>query len=84
METATPDNEHGETTSAQPATTTISPRDIHRFSDTELLAQAAAKRFLDVAKRAVDQAGRFTVALSGGSTPRALYRVLTEIGRAHV
>ena len=51
---------------------------VHRYKDTEAVADAAARRFLDSAKRAVEQADRFLVVLSGGSTPRALYGRLTE------
>jgi 6-phosphogluconolactonase len=42
------------------------------------MAKAAAKRFLDNAKRAVEKSDRFTVVLAGGSTPRRLYRLLAE------
>ena len=55
-----------------------SPPQVHRYKDAEALAEAAAKRFLDSAKRAVEKSERFIVVLAGGSTPRALYRRLTE------
>lgn len=55
-----------------------SPPQVHRYRDAELLADAAAKRLLDAAKRAVEKYDRFIVALAGGSTPRRLYRRLTE------
>jgi len=45
---------------------------------TEALAREAAQRFTDLAREAVDSRGRFSVALSGGSTPSALYGLLTE------
>jgi 6-phosphogluconolactonase len=54
------------------------PPQLYRYKDAEAIAKAAAKRFLDSAKRAVDKADRFIVVLAGGSTPRALYRRLTE------
>jgi 6-phosphogluconolactonase len=41
----------------------------------ELNALAAAK-FIDIAKGAITNNGRFTVALAGGSTPKSLYRLL--------
>ena len=47
------------------------------YSDRAALAHAAAERFLQVAARATAQ-GRFTVALSGGSTPRDLYADLAS------
>jgi 6-phosphogluconolactonase len=54
------------------------PPQIHRHRNTEAVVQAAAKRFLDSAQRAVEKRDRFLVVLAGGSTPRELYRVLAE------
>ena len=42
------------------------------------LAQEAARRLATLAEEAVQARGVFTVALSGGSTPRALYSVLAD------
>jgi 6-phosphogluconolactonase len=42
------------------------------------LADQAAHRFVALAQAAVADHGRFTVALSGGSTPRALYQRLAQ------
>jgi 6-phosphogluconolactonase len=42
----------------------------------EELAQKAAEQFVALAGAAIARSGRFTVALSGGSTPRALYSLL--------
>jgi 6-phosphogluconolactonase len=47
-------------------------------ADPAALAQEAAKRFAQTAEAAVAGGGRFTVALAGGSTPRALYGLLAE------
>ena len=55
-----------------------SPPQVHKYKSLELIAEAAAKRFLETAKRAVEKADRFIVVLAGGSTPRGLYRLLTE------
>ena len=55
-----------------------SPPQVHHYKDADAVADAAAKRFLDQAKRAVDKSDRFIVALAGGSTPRHLYNRLTE------
>jgi len=44
----------------------------------EELSREAAARFQRLAGESVRAAGRFSVALSGGSTPRALYRLLAE------
>lgn len=46
--------------------------------DPESLAREAAKRFSEQGREAVDSRGCFSVALSGGSTPGALYRLLAE------
>ena len=46
------------------------------FQDLEALSRAAAELFTAVAKRCVAAQGRFTVALSGGATPRRLYTLL--------
>jgi 6-phosphogluconolactonase len=48
------------------------------LSDPNALAHEAARRFADLAVRAVDFRGRFSIALSGGSTPLAMYRLLAE------
>jgi 6-phosphogluconolactonase len=46
--------------------------------DAEALAHSAAQRFSALAQEAADSRSRFSVALSGGSTPGALYRLLAE------
>ncbi len=46
------------------------------FPDPPALAREAARRFTDLAREAAESRGRFSVALSGGSTPGALYRLL--------
>ena len=49
------------------------------------LARAAARRFVDWAWQSIVKDGKFNVALSGGSTPRELYRLLaTSEFRAQV
>lgn len=40
------------------------------------VALAGARRFAELAKTAIAEAGRFTVALSGGSTPRTIHQIL--------
>jgi 6-phosphogluconolactonase len=40
------------------------------------VARAAARRFVDWAWQAIARDGKFQVALSGGSTPRGMYRLL--------
>jgi 6-phosphogluconolactonase len=46
--------------------------------DVEALAREAAQRFVELAREAAGSRGRFTVALSGGSTPGRLFRLLAE------
>ena len=48
------------------------------FDDLEALSRAAAEVFLSVASDAIALRGRFSVALSGGSTPRRLYTLLAS------
>src|ERR1700740_746658 len=52
------------------------PPDIRIFPDPPALFQAAADEFARQATGAVNARGRFTVALSGGSTPKGLYTLL--------
>lgn len=42
------------------------------------VAREAASRFVEAASRAIARCGRCAVALSGGSTPRRLYTLLTQ------
>lgn len=51
---------------------------VERFIDAEQLSHAAAEKFVHIARDAIAVKGNFTVALSGGSTPRRLYQLLTE------
>lgn len=51
---------------------------VKTLADPARLTEAAAQHFLDCAQQAIEQRGRFTVALSGGSTPRALYERLAQ------
>jgi len=55
----------------------ISPHpEIRVFESAEALFEGAADEFATRAQEAVAARGRFSVALSGGSTPKALYRAL--------
>jgi 6-phosphogluconolactonase len=44
--------------------------------DLNQVAQEAARRWMEIAQRAVAERGSFSVALSGGTTPRTLYELL--------
>jgi 6-phosphogluconolactonase len=46
------------------------------YDNAKELAWAAAMRFASLAEQAVLERGRFTVALSGGSTPKAMFSIL--------
>ncbi|MGI8788397.1 MAG: 6-phosphogluconolactonase [Pyrinomonadaceae bacterium] len=48
------------------------------FSDIEQMNFFAAENFVGIADYAINRRGRFTVALSGGSTPKSLFRLLTS------
>jgi 6-phosphogluconolactonase len=53
---------------------------VRRVRDAEAVARAAAEELAGAASRAVAARGRFTLALSGGSTPRRLYALLADPG----
>jgi 6-phosphogluconolactonase len=50
--------------------------DLRRLTTPQDLFQAAAEEVIRVATAAVAERGRFTIALSGGSTPRNLYTLI--------
>lgn len=52
--------------------------DIEIAPDARALAHLAAEAFCSSATRAIAQRGKFTVALSGGRTPKALYQLLAK------
>jgi 6-phosphogluconolactonase len=54
----------------------MSAHTIRLFADVESLGEAAAHEFVRCAREAIAARGRFTVALSGGSTPRRSYQLL--------
>ena len=51
---------------------------VYVCADAAELARTAARRFVDWAWQSIAKHGHFNVALSGGSTPRELYRVLAS------
>ncbi len=46
------------------------------FKNIDALAEAAAERILTLSKEAIKESGRFTIALSGGTTPATLFKLL--------
>lgn len=55
---------------------TAARRSLEVFSDGDALARAEAERIVAQATAAIASRGRFSIALSGGSTPKALYALL--------
>lgn len=51
------------------------------LSTPTMVAEAAADRIVGAARNAIRRRGRFRLALSGGSTPRAIYRLLAAVPR---
>jgi 6-phosphogluconolactonase len=51
-------------------------RNILVFPDTQSLERSAAERFVERARASIADHGVFTVALSGGSTPKRLFALL--------
>ena len=48
------------------------------YDDARQLSEAAARMFVEEARRRIDESGRFAVALAGGSTPKATYEILAR------
>lgn len=54
------------------------------FTDADALAHEAARAFVRLAAQAQREHGHFSVALSGGSSPRGMYALLADAYRAQV
>ncbi len=46
------------------------------YEDVQHLSEAAARTFVEEARKAIQESGRFAVALAGGSTPKITYETL--------
>lgn len=57
-------------------TVSLPHAEVRVLPDSVALSRAAADEFLRAARAAIESRGRFTVALSGGSTPKAIFRLL--------
>src|SRR5215467_4880500 len=68
------------TTAIPTITTTMTNREIRILSDANAIAQTAAAEFVEAAREAVCLKDSFSVALSGGSTPKVLYGLLLNNG----
>jgi 6-phosphogluconolactonase len=53
-------------------------REVRILPDAAAIAKRAAQKWIEIASAAVTQKGSFEVALSGGSTPKALYSLLVN------
>ena len=53
-------------------------KDVRVLENAEAVSRQVAADFVECAREAVARRGGFTVALSGGSTPRRLYQILAE------
>ena len=53
-------------------------KNVKIFENLEQISEAAADQFIKIGNKAIKKNGRFTVVLSGGSTPKALYNLLTS------
>ena len=61
----------------RPRRSAVSERvEVRRLTTPQDLFQAAAEEVIRAATSAIEQRGRFTIALSGGSTPRNLYTLI--------
>jgi 6-phosphogluconolactonase len=52
--------------------------EVRILADGEAITKRAAQKFVEIATAAVKERGSFSVALSGGSTPKALYSLLVD------
>jgi len=68
------------TTAIPTITTPITNREIRILKDANAIAQTAAAEFVEAAREAVCLKDSFSVALAGGSTPKALYGLLLNNG----
>ncbi|CAA9454028.1 MAG: 6-phosphogluconolactonase, eukaryotic type [uncultured Rubrobacteraceae bacterium] len=48
------------------------------YNDARELSEAAARMFVEEARRRINESGRFAVALAGGSTPKTTYEILAR------
>lgn len=53
-------------------------KDIIIAKDSDELNRIAAEKFISIGRKAIEQNGKFSVALAGGSTPKSLYKLLAS------
>lgn len=54
------------------------PKNVNIFADLDALSEAAAEEFVRLAGEFIKENGRFTVVLSGGTTPMKMYEILSS------
>ena len=59
-------------------TNRASSKNVRMYDNLEALSRAAAEALVKLAQKTVAERSRFTLVLSGGSTPRTLYRLLAD------
>ncbi|MCL4545698.1 MAG: 6-phosphogluconolactonase [Chloroflexi bacterium] len=59
----------------------LTPPTLHRADSATDVAEVSSQRIVAVARQAVQKRGLFTLALSGGSTPKLLYERLASLPR---
>ncbi len=52
--------------------------EFHVYATAAMVAEHAAARIIELARGCIETRGRFSLALSGGSTPKAVYSLLAE------
>src|SRR5215470_8026132 len=62
----------------EPSISAQKPGNVTVVADASALYRAAAAEFSRCAREAIAERGRFTVALSGGNTPRGVYSLLAQ------
>ena len=56
----------------------MNKKNVEVVRDAGALASRAAEKFIEIAHQAIERQGAFSVALSGGSTPKKLYELLAS------
>lgn len=59
-------------------------RNLAILGDTDEAIQFAAEHWIECAEQAIDQRGKFSVALSGGSTPQPVFKLISSIHRHRI
>ena len=63
---------------------TDSGRDVRVFDGLEALSEAAAKEIVAIARHSLADRGRFTIALTGGNTPKRTHQLLAKRHRGEI